>query len=288
VIQRGPKSAASKQAVVVEGTFNRRPEPLDDLTQRQAVIWRETVASEPVEFFNSAALRGLLSDYCRHREAAENVSAIIDKFNPEWLKNGDAVKRYEYLLRIRESETRAAAAMARALKLTNQWRYTPMAAATMAPSAPKRPRGRQTVYSQQVAEEVCDRLAAGESLISISTDPRMPPRSTVIEWVEDNREGFAEQYMRARSRGYERMAEELVAISDADCTFAGQPDPALVQQARLRVDTRKWMLSKMLPKKYGDRVVQELVGDGDRPIVSRIELVPIAPRRALPGPEDAD
>ena len=85
------------------------------------------------------------------------------------------------------------------------------------------------------------------------------------------------------------MAEELVDICDGDCTFDGQPDTALVQQARLRVDTRKWMLAKMLPKLFGDRVTQELVGDGDRPIVTRIELVPIAPRRpALEGPEDSD
>ena len=92
--------------------------------------------------------------------------------------------------------------------------------------------------------------------------------------------------MRARNAGYERMADEIIAISDADCTVDGKPDNAL--QARLRVDTRKWLLSKMLPKRYGDRVTQELVGDGDQPIVSRIELVPIAPRRALPGPEDSD
>ena len=79
------------------------------------------------------------------------------------------------------------------------------------------------------------------------------------------------------------MADELVEISDADCTVDGKPDNALVQQARLRVDTRKWLLSKMLPKRYVDRVTQELIGDGDRPIVSRIELVPVAP---APRPED--
>jgi hypothetical protein len=137
--QRGRPSAAGK-AVVVEGVFGRRPEPPSDLTERQAEIWRETTASEPIEFFNTAALRSLLVDYCRHREAAENISAIIDKFNPEWLKNGDAVKRYESLLRIRDSETRAAAGMARALRLTNQSRYTPMAAATAGRNAARGPK----------------------------------------------------------------------------------------------------------------------------------------------------
>jgi hypothetical protein len=110
------------------------------LTERQAEIWRETAASEPTDFFNTAALRGLLADYCRHRQAAEDVSAIIDSFKPEWLKNGEGVKRYQALLKIRESETRAAKDMARALRLTNQSRYTPMAAATAARNAAKGPK----------------------------------------------------------------------------------------------------------------------------------------------------
>lgn len=135
----GAKSRAAL-AVVVPGSFGKRPEPPDDLNERQAEIWRETAASEPVEFFNTAALRSLLADYCRHREAAENVSGIINAFRPEWLKSGDAVKRYQALLRIRETETVAAMRMARALRLTNQSRYTPQAAATAASNAARGPR----------------------------------------------------------------------------------------------------------------------------------------------------
>lgn len=136
---RGPRSAEAK-ALVVVGEFGKRPEPPDYLTERQAEIWRETAASEPIDFFNTAALRGLLADYCRHRQAAEDVSVIIDSFKPEWLKNGEGVKRYQALLKIRESETRAAKDMARALRLTNQSRYTPMAAATAARNAAKGPK----------------------------------------------------------------------------------------------------------------------------------------------------
>jgi hypothetical protein len=129
--QRGRKSAA-ELAVVIAGEFGKRPEPPDFLTERQAEIWRETTASEPAEFFNSAAARGLLADYCRHRQAAEDVSAIIDTFKPEWLKNGEGVKRYQILLRIRETETTAAMRMARSLRLTNQSRYVPHSAARIA------------------------------------------------------------------------------------------------------------------------------------------------------------
>ena len=59
----------------------------------------------------------------------------------------------------------------------------------------------------------------------------------------------------AREHGYERWAEEILQIADTDYTGPdGTTDSALVQQARLRVDSRKWLLSKMLPHRYGDKL----------------------------------
>lgn len=134
--QRGRRSAASDATVVV-GSFGKRPDPPEDLTERQAEIWRATVASEASDFFDTAALRGLLADYCRHRDAAENVSVVINTFQPEWLKSAEGAKRYHGLLKMRDLETRAAAGMATKLRLTNQARYTPQAAATANRSAAK-------------------------------------------------------------------------------------------------------------------------------------------------------
>src|SRR4051812_38155753 len=104
---RGRKSADA-DAVVIVGSFGTRPESPEDLTERQSEIWRETVSSEPPDFFNTAALRALLMDYCRHRESSENVSTIINSFQAEWLKSQDGSKRYQALLRMRDMETRAA------------------------------------------------------------------------------------------------------------------------------------------------------------------------------------
>ena len=137
---RGRRSAAEDAVIVIKGGFGRRPDPPPDLTKRQAEIWRETVASEPAEFLNRGAERGLLADYCRHRESSENISAIIDTFKPEWLKNGEGVKRYQILLRIRETETTAAMRMARSLRLTNQSRYVPHAAARAGLNAARGPK----------------------------------------------------------------------------------------------------------------------------------------------------
>lgn len=137
--KRGRRSAADS-AVVIRGTFGQRPDPPPELTPRQGEIWRETVASEHTDFFSTAALRGLLVDYCCHREAAEKISEIINSFESVWLKNADGAKRYHSLLKMRDLETRGAAGLATKLRLTNQARYTALSAATAAKSAAKGPR----------------------------------------------------------------------------------------------------------------------------------------------------
>jgi hypothetical protein len=125
----GRRSSADA-AVVITGAFGKRPDPPSELTERQAQIWRETVASEPADFFSTAALRSLLADYCRHRQSAQDVSEIINVFQPDWLKNAEGAKRYHGLLKMRDLETRAAAGIATKLRMTNQSRYTPQAAGT--------------------------------------------------------------------------------------------------------------------------------------------------------------
>ena len=120
----------------------------------------------------------------------------------------------------------------------------------------------------------------------------MPSEYVVRQWALDDQadkggigRGFASKYARARAAGYERLADEIIDISDASIRFDGRPDNALVQQARLRSDNRKWFLSKVLPKRFGDKVTQEITGDPNAPLLTRIELVAVPPR---PRIEDSD
>jgi hypothetical protein len=133
--KRGRKSAASVETNVIQGAFGQRAQPPADMTEAEVAIWREIVASEAIEFFNTAALRALLKDYCRHRAAADKITVIINMFETDWLKNKDGVKRYSDLLKMRDLETKGAADKATKLRLTNQARYTPQAAATASKSA---------------------------------------------------------------------------------------------------------------------------------------------------------
>lgn len=140
-MKRGRKSAADLNVIVGDFGKTQDDSPPEGLTERQAEIWRSVVASEARGLFNTAVLRGMLSDYCRHKESAEMVSEIIATFKPEWLKAADGAKRYASLIRMRELETRASTSFATKLRLTNQSRYTPQAAATAAKNttAQKRP-----------------------------------------------------------------------------------------------------------------------------------------------------
>ena len=78
----------------------------------------------------------------------------------------------------------------------------------------------------------------------------MPTESAVRVWAREKAD-FGAQYACARELGYEVMGDDIVAIADE-----GQD----VNRDRLRVDSRKWLLSKMLPKTYGDKVEQTIVG----------------------------
>lgn len=138
-----------------------------------------------------------------------------------------------------------------------------------AQEAPKL-RGRPSTYTPEIAAAVCARLALGETLRSICRDEDMPPESTVRLWALDDVQGFAAQYARARDLGLDAMAEQCIEIADeAETTQKvgrdGETmevvfDSTAVARNRLRLDARKWLLSKMAPKRYGDKLETVLSG----------------------------
>ena len=136
---------------------------------------------------------------------------------------------------------------------------------------PKRKRGRPSSYTPEIASEICLMLSEGKSLRSICRKASFPTESTVREWALDNVNGFSAHYARAREIGYSRLAEEILTIADTpklgkkikktddgEETVIGD----MVEHRKLQIDARKWMLSKMLPKVYGDKLSLEGGGEG--------------------------
>lgn len=122
-------------------------------------------------------------------------------------------------------------------------------------------------YNPMVGDAICERIAEGESLRAICRDDSMPSIATVFRWLAGN-PNFSEQYAHAREEQAETLADEIVSIADEVAVVASQDgedvslalDATAVARNRLRVDARKWVASKLKPKKYGDKMTQEHTG----------------------------
>ena len=130
------------------------------------------------------------------------------------------------------------------------------------PPVQKRPQGRPSKYTPELARDICRQLVEGKSLRKICEPDGMPYDSTVRDWIIDDREGFHSQYMRAIQARAITWGEEILTVADdgSNDTYidpnTGQErmNAEVVARSRLRVDTRKWLLSKMLPKIYADKI----------------------------------
>lgn len=153
---------------------------------------------------------------------------------------------------------------------------------------------RAAKFSQAVADTILERMAGGESLRAICADKGMPHRATVFRWIEAD-EAFRARYGLAMDARADALAEEILAIADDghNDTYVDDKGNRIVdhdhiQRSKLRCDARKWLASKLAPKKYGDRV--ELAGNLTvRPAstLSDDELAAIASGAALPAPQKA-
>jgi hypothetical protein len=124
------------------------------------------------------------------------------------------------------------------------------------------------IIADQVFNEMRQGLSAYKACLKVGV-----PQSTLNHWLNDDA-GLAADYARAREELHEFIAAEIIAIADAPVPSndKGGLDPGAIQKQRLQVDTRKWLLSKLAPKKYGDRI--EVSGDSENPLkIERIERV---------------
>lgn len=121
-------------------------------------------------------------------------------------------------------------------------------------------------FSPEIANTICDRLSAGESLRKIcgaDRDDGMPGQTVVYQWLATNPE-FAKQYAHARETQGETYADRAVdeALTASDAALG-----------RLKMDALKWAASKLAPKKYGDKTTHEHTGDGGGPIAVSVKFV---------------
>ncbi len=149
-------------------------------------------------------------------------------------------------------------------------------------AAPARSPGRPSSFTQEIADEICARLATGETLADICRDDHMPAVRTVSHW-KDASEAFKADFACAREEGYDRIASDCLRIADDTdndtlLTEHGErPNTEWISRSKLRIETRMKLLAKWDPKRYGDKIDLNHGGQGDNPLqtVTRIELVPM-------------
>jgi hypothetical protein len=132
--------------------------------------------------------------------------------------------------------------------------------------------GRPTIFSQQLADEICERLVKPESMRSICLDDHMPDRSTIARWMANDAH-FAAMVAYARELQAEALIDEAMDIADNPAgDFVVKPDGTpipvweAVQRAKLRCDMRRWYAAKLAPKRFGETVTQKLAGKDEGPV----------------------
>lgn len=154
-------------------------------------------------------------------------------------------------------------------------------------------------FNQETADRICERLAAGESLNAICKDEGFPAESTVRSWALQDIDGFAAKYTRAREIQAHFLAEQIITISDTPMPGVEMIVKAygateekhgdMLGHRKLQVDARKWYLSKVLPKVYGDKL--ELSGEltqNMRPLANLTDAELLAERERLSGSSKSD
>jgi len=148
-------------------------------------------------------------------------------------------------------------------------------------SPPPAPPLRVTTFTQEVADLICDALAEGHSLRSICAADNMPSKSTVFKWLSEQ-PAFSDQYARAREAQADCLFDDILEIADdgrndsyIDDEGNRRTDTDVIQRSKLRVEARKWMASKLAPKRYGEKL--QHTGDGGGPIPTEVTFKIIRP-----------
>ncbi len=110
-------------------------------------------------------------------------------------------------------------------------------------------------FSQALFDQICERMAQGETLRKICAAPDMPNITTVWKWKEAD-EARSKQYAHAREAQADAQFERIGAV--VDDVETGVLEPA---QARTMIDALKWTAGKLRPKVYGDKAVIEGPGE---------------------------
>jgi len=125
-------------------------------------------------------------------------------------------------------------------------------------------KGRKTIYTQKLGDKICQTISASNYGLKKVCKIHDVKYKTVLDWLFDPNHPFTGMYAVAKEQQADYLADEILEIAD-DCN----PSKACVDKARLQVDSRKWIASKLKVKKYGDRIYQDHGGSTGVTVVQK-------------------
>lgn len=151
---------------------------------------------------------------------------------------------------------------------------------------PPKKRGRPSKFTPAIAKRIIAGLSSGTPLTIICGPANMPSDDTVRNWAKID-PGFSRDIARARETGFDQIAMDALRIADnvghenkdtIETKFGEIPNKEWIQRSALRVDTRLKLLAKWDPKRYGDKITQEITGPDGGPVRTEGDF--------RPSPED--
>ena len=144
----------------------------------------------------------------------------------------------------------------------------------------KRPIGRPPLFTTELGDEICNRIADGKSLRAICDEADMPDKATIFRWLSaEQHKDFCKQYILARDIQANVLFDEIHQIADTpqkgtktvrrgegDNSTVETTEADMIEHRRLQIDARKWLIGKMAPKKYGDKQQIEHAGPDGGPV----------------------
>jgi hypothetical protein len=119
--------------------------------------------------------------------------------------------------------------------------------------------GRPSLFTAELAADICERISLGESLRSITRDPKMPAETTILRWLSQD-EDFQGQYSRAREAQADTMFDRVLDTADKVLDGSVPPDAA-----RVAISALQWTAGRLKPKKYGDaQTLRHADADGNK------------------------
>lgn len=122
----------------------------------------------------------------------------------------------------------------------------------------------KSLYTPELGDQICMKIANSSLGLKHICDDLNVPYSSVREWIYNDKHEMSAKYARAKEMQMEHMADEILDIVDDGSndlmtivkgdTVYEQENKEIVNRSKLRADTRKWLMSKLAPKKFGEKL----------------------------------